>query len=496
MVASQADSLPADWAEQLTRLQSAAEPFSSEQVVQIITTELGAPPEMLYASFDLEPLAAASTAQVHRATLKDGALVAVKVQRPDIISKTKADLSIIQSVATTLQARSKTIANLDLKGITRQFAKGVMKELDYRNEAYHTRRLADNMADMPSIHVPVVYMDLCSARVMTEEFVQGIKLTKTQQIDAAGLDRAELASNFLAAIIKQILVDGFFHGDPHPGNLFVNTKTGVITFIDLGLIGELSQQQRYNFLDLLFTMTRSDPQELAQVAQTLSVKTRPFDERAYRAAMTDVYYKYMVYGGKSVNFNEGMTAITDVLAQFGLRLDSGLTMAIKSMIQAGQSLYSLDPTIDLASAAIEKAKGLLAQEFTVDAVVDTVQSQLIRAGRQLVRNLPDLETATMSWFSQYQKGKFVLTVDTSDLTKGVDRFSLALNRLTLGVILVGMLIGSAIALSSLLTFLRLADNSLYPLVLAVLFGVVLVFSGAVALRLVGSLRDNDEQYDE
>ena len=196
MIASQAEALPAEWAEQLTRLQSSAEPFPSEQVVQIIATELGAPPEKLYASFDLTPLAAASTAQVHRAVLHDGTQVAVKVQRPDIMAKTQADLGIIQNVAAVLQNRSQAVANLDMRGITRQFAKGVMKELDYRNEAYQTRRLADNMAGMPGIRVPTIYMELCSSRVMTEEFVKGVKLTKTQQIDAAGLNRVDLANNF------------------------------------------------------------------------------------------------------------------------------------------------------------------------------------------------------------------------------------------------------------------------------------------------------------
>ncbi|MGL4651785.1 MAG: AarF/UbiB family protein [Caldilineaceae bacterium] len=496
MIASQADSLPDDWAEQLTRLQSSAEPFPSEQVVQIITAELGAPPEELYGSFEMTPLAAASTAQVHQATLKDGTVVAIKVQRPDIMAKTKADLAIIQSVARAMQSRSKTVENLDLVGMTRQFAKGVIKELDYRNEAYHTRRLADNMASVQGIHVPAVYMDLCSSRVMTQEFVVGIKLTKQAQIDAAGLDRSELASRFLSAIIKQLLVDGFFHGDPHPGNLFVNTKTGVITFLDLGLVGELNSRQRMNFLDLLFTLTRNDPLELAQVAQTLSLQTRAYDEQAYRAAMTDMYYKYWVYATGTVNFNEGMTAITDVLAQFGLRLDSGLTMAIKTMIQAGQSLYSLDPTIDMAAEAVSKAKVLLADEFTVESVVKTLESQAVRAGKQLVRNLPDLETATMSWLTQYKSGKFTLHVDTSDLTKGVDRFSQAVNRLTLGIVLVGMLIGSAQALESLRSWWDPdQSNALYPLVLVVVFGVILLASGVTAFRLSGSFREPKDPFN-
>lgn len=495
MIASQADSLPPEWGEQLTRLQSAAEPFPADQVTQIIATELGAPPEQLYASFDLEPLAAASTAQVHRALLKDGTPVAVKVQRPDILAKTKADLGIIQSVAKALQSRLKTVENLDLVGITRQFAKGVWKELDYRNEAYHTRRLADNMAGLPGIHVPVVYLDLCSSRVMTEELVEGMKLTRQAQIDAAGLDRKELAGRFLNAVIKQLLVDGFFHGDPHPGNLYVNTETGVITFLDLGLVGELNSQQRLNFLDLLFTLTRNDPLELAQMAQTLSVKTRPYSERAYRAAMTEMYYKYWVYTSGTVNFNEGMTAITNVLAQFGLRMDSSLTMAVKAMIQAGQSLYSLDPTIDLVNEAVEKAKALLADEFTVDNVMKSIESQMIRAGKQLVRNLPDLEMATVSWLQQYKSGKLTLHVDTSDLTRGVDRFSLAVNRLTLGIILVGMLIGSALALESLRWWWdSIQGTALYPLVLLGVFGVILVASALTAFRLSGSLREPKDPY--
>ncbi|MFN8471050.1 MAG: AarF/UbiB family protein [Anaerolineae bacterium] len=496
MVASQSDSLPPEWANELTRLQSSAQPFPSDQVVRIVTAELGKPPDQLYASFELEPLAAASTAQVHKAVLQDGTTVAVKVQRPDIIAKTKADLGIIQNVARVLQGRSKTVDQIDLVGITRQFAIGVMNELDYRNESYHTRRLADNMMDMPGIHVPVVYLDLSSARVMTEEFVVGIKLTKTEAIDAAGLDRDVLANNFLAAIIKQILVDGFFHADPHPGNLFVNTDTGVITFLDLGLIGELSQQQRFNLMDLLFTMTQNDPTQLAQVAANMSRRTRPFNETAYRADMTDVFYKYWIYSRSGVSFNEFMQAITGTLNKYGMRLDSSLTLAVKAIVQADQSLFTLNPQLDLVTAAVAQAKDLLAGEITPERIVQEVRSQAIRLGRQFVREIPSLEDATLSWITQYKKGKFVVTVDTSDLTKGVDRFSLAVNRLTLGIILVGMLIGSAIALTSLRAWFEPTQDVLYPIILGAVFGIVLVFAGYVAIRLAGSLREPKEPYDE
>ncbi len=494
MVASQAESLPLEWADELTRLQSSAEPFPSDQVVQIIQRELGAPPEELYATFDLKPLAAASTAQVHIATLHDGTKVAVKVERPDIISKTQADLRIIQDMAGVAEARSQMAANLDLVGISGQFAKGVMNELDYRNESYHTRRLADNMQGMAGISVPRVYPELSSARVMTEEFVSGVKLNNTRALEESGLDRQVLAQNFLAAVIKQILVDGFFHADPHPGNLFLNPHTGIITFLDLGLIGELSQQQRINLLDLLFTMTQNDPDELATVAANMARKTRPYNERAYRQEMSNVFYQYWIYPRTNVSFNESMSAITGVLNSHGMRLDSSLTLAVKSMIQADQSLVALDPHIDLVPAVVDQAKTLLAAEVTTERIIEMVQTQVKRAGREFIRRMPEMEAATFSWLTQYQKGKFVVTVDTSDLTKGVDRFSDTVNRLTLGIILVGMLIGSAIAITSLGTWLGPESGALLPTVLLGVFGLVLLFSVMIAIRMARALNKPKDPY--
>lgn len=494
MVASQAESLPLEWGNELTRLQSSAEPFPSEQVVEIITRELGAPPEELYATFDLKPLAAASTAQVHVATLHDGTKVAVKVERPDIISKTRADLRIIEDAAGVAESRSKMAANLDLVGISHQFAKGVMKELDYRNESYHTRRLADNMQNMPGIAVPRVYPELSTARVMTEEFVSGVKLTNTRALDESGLDRKVLARDFLAAVIKQILVDGFFHADPHPGNLFLNPQTGIITFIDLGLIGELSQQQRMNLLDLLFTMTQNDPDELATVAANMSRQTRPYNERAYRQEMSTVFYQYWIYPRQNVSFNESMSAITTVLNSHGMRLDSSLTLAVKAMIQADQSLVALDPEIDLVPEVVDQAKQLMMAEVTTERIISMVQTQVKRAGREFVRRMPEMEAATFSWLTQYQKGKFVVTVDTSDLTKGVDRFSDTVNRLTLGILLVGMLIGSAIAITSIGAWLGPESGTLLPGILLGVFSLVLLFSVMIAVRMARSLNKPKNPY--
>src|SRR4029450_11938965 len=202
-------------------------------VVAIVTKELGSPPEELYETFDPIPFAAASTAQVHEARLHDGTLVAVKVQRPRIQAKTQADLGVIQELAGVGERRFSVARKVGLKGIVSEFAQGVLKELDYRNEAYHARRLADGMQRFPEIHVPKVWDELAGQRVITMEFVKGIKISKADELRAAGFDTTELGTVFIRSMIKQVLVDGFFHGDPHPGNVLGDPGTGRIVFLDL-----------------------------------------------------------------------------------------------------------------------------------------------------------------------------------------------------------------------------------------------------------------------
>ncbi len=192
MIASRGEALPPEWLTELQKLQSDAEPFPWDEAREIIIGQLGAPPEELFAEFDQEPFAAASTAQVHRATLHDGTVVAVKVQRPQIVAKTKADLGVMQELAKVAERRFDYAQRLGAEGIVNEFASGVIKELDYRNETYASRRIADNMRKFPDIHIPVVYGQLSGERVMTAEFVKGIKISKVEELREAGFETAAL----------------------------------------------------------------------------------------------------------------------------------------------------------------------------------------------------------------------------------------------------------------------------------------------------------------
>jgi ubiquinone biosynthesis protein len=186
IVSSQASVLPVDWATELARLQDAVPPFPADQVRERIIEELGAPPEELYASFEPEAFAAASTAQVHRAVLHDGTKVAVKVQRPHISSVVRADLGILENAARVVSSRSESVRAMDLVGMLEQFSSGVLEELDYRGEAYNALRLTENMANLPGVHVPAVYTDLSTSKVITQEFIHGVKVSDVEAIEGAG----------------------------------------------------------------------------------------------------------------------------------------------------------------------------------------------------------------------------------------------------------------------------------------------------------------------
>jgi ubiquinone biosynthesis protein len=447
MASSRPELLPAGYSVELAKLQSTVRPFPYEQVAEVITRELKMPPEQAFKEFDKEPLAAASTAQVHRAVLHTGEQVVVKVQRPDIIPQVRADLGVMHEIAGALQKRGVVGPSVDAVGTIDEFGSNVMRELDYQNEAYNTRRVAFNMQSIPGVHVPKIYSQQTTSKVMTEEFIRGVKLSKVDQIDAAGIDRKQLARTFIRAIMKQVLVDGFFHGDPHPGNLMINLETGVIQFLDLGMVGEMELQQRISLGDLLFSMQNRDPDGMASALLGVSVPFRPdADEAVFKHDIERVVTRYMIYADVGASLSEVLSAVMKCLADNGFRLNPNMTLAIKVIVQVEEVMSTLNPEESMIFSAIEEMQVVLKQEITLEKIGDMAKKEAANFVREAVKRLPELQGATLKWLDNYQKGRFEVIVDTSDLGKHIDRFNVSAERLMAGMILAGMLIGGAIVL--------------------------------------------------
>jgi ubiquinone biosynthesis protein len=491
IVSSQATTLPEEWRRELDKLQSTVPPFPYPEARDVIITELGAPPEVLFAELDQEPLAAASTAQVHRARMHDGAWVIVKVQRPNIVAQVGTDLRIMQRVARRLERSSVWARQISLASVVDQFADGVMRELDYRNEAYHMLRMTDVLAGIHGVEVPVLYRDLSTSRVLTMELARGVKFSKLGDVEPIGLDRADLARTFLRAMMKQLLIDGFFHGDPHPGNLFIDPDDGRITFLDLGLVGELRTDQRLDLIDLVLSLQQGDAYGLAQVIPRLCTQTRPLDERAFRAMVSRVLNQEWKYGIDR-SFGALMDKLLAGLAQFGLRMDAELTLAVKSMAQTEEAALALAPGAPLLDIIADETKALLVEQWTPEHVVETLKVQAMRSAKEVVRRLPSLQDATLKWLDQYERGKLVVEIDSGDLSDQLGAlstaFSAGLGRVAIGLILGSMLIGSIVGIAVLQPLVGGPWQPLFVAVVVAFLGALLLSATVAAVMLRATLK--------
>jgi ubiquinone biosynthesis protein len=447
IVSSQASVIPEEWEVELEKLQSDVPPFPADEVREILQEELGATPEMLFAAFEIEPLAAASTAQVHRATLFSGEQVVIKVQRPGIRKQMKADLGIMQRAAAVATRRSEQLRAIDLGGMIEQFSDSVLSELDLLGEAYNALRLGENIAGLEGVHIPTIYPELSTSRVLTMEFIQGVKISDIAAIEAANLERETVAHNALQAVIKQLLIDGFFHADPHPGNILVNLQTGQINFIDCGMVGQLDVAQRMNLIQLIFALQQGDVAGMGQILRNLSV---PFagkvDEKAYQRDFQRVISRQMYVGG-STGFGQTVNLGLGLLRAHGLRLDPNLTMAIKALMQAEAFTTLLFPAGGIVAEGAEMVREMALQAVTADKVVEVVKDQVMMTAREVLKRVPSLQEATLGWLDQYQKGRFEVHLDTSGLDKSVDKLAGFGRQVIIALMLVGMIIGSAIATS-------------------------------------------------
>lgn len=448
MVSSRADVLPEVWRDELAKLQSDVPPFPVDQVRAVVKAELGQRPRDIYTTFDADPLGSASLAQVHRATLDDGSEVVVKVQRPDVTRMVMADLGNMEDLARQAERRVTLARTLNLGAMIHEFGDGVISELDYRNEAYNALRLAEVCDGLEGVHIPKVYLDYSARRVITMEYIDGVKATEVETLDAAGIDRDLVARRLIRAMIKQVLVDGFFHGDPHPGNVIVDTKDGTVTFIDMGLVGELDSGRRLQLMGLMWALRQRDPEGLATAMMGLCEKTGPFDEARFRREIRRVFYQYWIYG--TANFSRLVAAMFDVLAANNLRLDQALTLAVKTLVQAEELVRGLSPNLALVDTGFEIATELLGESITQERIVEMAKQEATATAIELGKRIPSLREATLSWIDQYQRGKFVVKVDTSDLQQGLTSVGSVSRNLTVGLIVAGQLIALAVVLAMLI----------------------------------------------
>jgi ubiquinone biosynthesis protein len=296
------------------------------------------------------------------------------------------------------------------------------------------------------VHIPYVYSQLSTSRVLTIEFIHGVKVTNLEAIEAAGFDRKLLAEATLRSLSKQLFIDGFFHADPHPGNVFVDLDTGDLTFIDTGMVGEIDVNQRISLVSLLMTIRQGDAVGMAQTMLSLSKPFREVDEKAYYKDFERRIGRYME-PGSGASLSEATNLAFSILRDHGLQLDSELTLAIKALIQVDAITSTLHPESGLVTMAEDMVRELALEQVTSENISNLLSKHVRFTLREAVKKAPSLQSATLKWLEQYEKGRFSVEMDTSDLNETLDRMRGTFSLFVVGMVLAGMIIGSAVAAS-------------------------------------------------
>ncbi len=439
-LSGRADLLPQGYIEELSKLLDMAPAVPSEEIHEVLEEELGAPLEQLFATFDDAPIASASIGQVHRAGLFDGQEVVVKVQRPGIEQVVEADLDLLLRQARFLEHRSETMRDYNVVGIGEELAQSLREELDYQVEGRNAERLRNNLAKDPRYRVPQVYWSLTSRRVITLEYLDGIKLNEIGRLREAGYDLGELAQVVVEAYLKQVFVDGFYHADPHPANILVVGSQ--IGFVDFGTAGYLTPNQKGMLGDMFLQILDEDAGGVARtVIRMGAVRGRPSLE-AMERDLQRLLVRYWGIALEDIPVGEMLAEVFKVAYRHKVYLPGDLALLARTIITLEGTGRMLDPQFMLVDALRPFAMRLVRERM----------SPLV-AGRRAVRTLRDAADLAMAFprrlddlWDQLEAGEVTLGVDVRRLQEIINKVNSMVNRVAFSVLVAALILGSALIL--------------------------------------------------
>ena len=439
LLSTRADLLPAAYLEALSRLQDDVAPFSFGEVEQIVTDELKVRISKAFAEFEAEPLAAASLGQVHRARMRDGREVVVKVQRPGVREVVVKDLEILLELAQFMDNHTEMGKRYEFGAILMELRKSLLRELDYRQEARHLVTIAHNLREFERLVLPAPVDDYSTSRVLTMDFVPGQKITSLSPLARMDLDGYALAEHFFSAYLKQMLVDGLFHADPHPGNVFL-TDDDRIALLDLGMVGRLTPRFQENLLQLLLAISEGRADEVADLTIKAGEPKDSFEAKKFNQQIKDLVSQH--HGASLENINSGriVLEITRISGECGFRLPVEFTMIAKTLLNLDQVVHTLDPTFDPNASIRQNATELLRERMMQSLSPGNLFSTLLET-KGFVEKLPGRVNRLFDAIANNEMQIKVDAIDEVRLMEGLQKIA---NRITMGLVLAALIVGAAL----------------------------------------------------
>jgi predicted unusual protein kinase regulating ubiquinone biosynthesis (AarF/ABC1/UbiB family) len=352
---TRADLLPLPFVKELGTLVDSVPPFPNDIAFARIEKELGRKISEVYAEFELEPVAAASLGQVYRARLHTGHEVAVKVQRPNLEGTISGDIEILQKVAKFAERFPQLNENADWSGMLREFNQTIHEEMDYAAEGRNAERFRENFKNWPNVHVPTIYWNATSSKVLTMEFIHGTKVIDLDALAARNVSPAKVNRLLIKTYLKQLLEDGFFHADPHPGNLLV-MPDGRVAFFDFGMVGRITPQLQSKMIDAFFHVVGKDPSGIAQDLIDLDFLKPGTDPNIVRPVVEKMFEFHLNLKLKDVNFKELTYDLADVMYDYPFRLPSNFTYIMRALMTLEGIGIITDPEFNFFETAKPYAK--------------------------------------------------------------------------------------------------------------------------------------------
>lgn len=444
LLSTRPDLVPREYIQALARLQDTVAPVPGDKIVEIIESDLGAPLSELFQSFDRKPLATASMAQVHRAILPDGTEVAVKVQRPGVRQRIEIDIEVLHEMAHYAEKYTSFGSRYGLGQMVRELEQSLNQELDFRQEAENTRLIGQQIADFPHLTTPTVYPEHTSARVLTLSFIRGRHLVDVSGDELRALDSRIIAKDLLTAYLKQIVLDGIFHCDPHPGNIFL-AEDGRLALMDFGMVGRFDAGQKDNIILLLLAFSERQGERVAETYLEMVEIPKGFDRRGFTQDVCGLVSRYHDMSGGRMALGTALLDLTRLAYAHRTPVPTAMTLLGKAMLNLDGAVRVLSPELDPVQ---------LIRDYMLEVMQKRVLAQLspgrvfewVIDMKHLVENTP---RRTDMILNKLANDQLTVRLEVDRLDEATQSLNRAANRLSLGMIAGSLIIAGGYVLGSL-----------------------------------------------
>ncbi|MEG0274722.1 MAG: AarF/UbiB family protein [Longicatena sp.] len=445
IMASRQDMFSQRYCKELIKLRDNVSPMSFQTVREVIEDEYGCPLEEVFEHFDQEPLGSASIAQVHHATLKDHNEIVVKVQRPGIYETMERDISLIRRASRLLHLSEVLGSVIDINIVLDEFWFTAKQEMDFLNEASFAQKFANLNKDIKYIGCPTINSDHTTSKVLVMEYIDGYIIDDFTTLKSDGYDHKEIASKLAENYIKQIVDDGFFHADPHPGNLRI--RGGKIVWIDFGMMGFLNQSDKDLMKNAVMAISSNDTEKMVDVVLTLGIHDKPMDYTQLYNDMETFMAKYVTLNLREIHLGEAMQEVFGIAHKYNISMPKGISMLARGLVTIESTMTLLDPDTNIIEIAAAHVSNHMLKKLDIkDSALNTSKKVY-----ESVKRTIELPIQFSELMRLVMKGRMKVNLEIMDSSVPLTRINHMVNKLIVGIVATGLLMASALICTTNMT---------------------------------------------